>query len=364
MAGIAAWPQDLLLPPADHSLHPLVEVPEGEPLPSMSLRLTRDRMDGFNLYLDTTNFRFTPQNLGGTIIANEGHAHLYVNGEKVARMYSPWHHLSEKALRPGINRIEVEFSANDHSVWGAAGQPIGTDVLIDTREQDGDPILREAVRYTLDWDWDGAAKVPSGGWETRNDLGYTVRVEAGRLVTRNLELVPCHWTAGAGPQARLMEWLRPATAWAGHSSLMPNESKISSSQEEDLASPARSFLETRTVTDPEYCKAHYLIARPTGSGPGTLAMEASGTWNRSGQDAGNPFRIQSAAAYGQILGLTDSSGGAIDRRLIVGGIDLTVRRSLATMFDSIEFASGEPDRHGMQAMRNLVSDTKIEVASD
>ena len=362
-AGIAAWPQDLSLPPVDHSQHPIIEVPEGRPVPSLRIRLSPDMMDGFNVYLETTDFRFTPHNVGTTVIANEGHAHLYVNGEKVARMYSAWHHLPAKLLREGLNRIEVEFSANDHAVWGVAGEPIGADVLIDTFDEDGDPIVREEVRYTLDWDWEGARRLPAGGWEVRSDLGYVVRVTAGRLVTRNIELIPCHAVRALSPQASLLRSLFAVPAWAGHSSLVPNESKISRSYAEDLADPRRMFLESLTVTDPEYCQAHYLVARAKGSAPGDLALDVTGTWTRSGDGDGVAFRIQSAAAYGQFLELSRDSGARLERRMIVGGIDLTVSRSLSTMFDGIDFSSGAVAGQGMQVMRTLVAGTQFLVSS-
>ncbi len=318
IATIAAWPQAPSLPPVDHSQHPLVEIPEGQPGPALRIRLSADTMDGFNVFLETQNFRFTPENVDTAPVANEGHAHLYVNGEKVARMYSPWHHLPGKLLREGINRLEVEFSTNDHAVWGAAGDPIGADVLIDTRVTDGDPIIREDVRYTLDWDWGAAMRHRDGGWVVRTDLGYRVHVTAGQVVTRNLELVPCHAMPPA-PQASLMRWLGPVQVAAGHSSLIPNESKISDSYAEDLAAPNAMFLESRLVTDPEYCKAHYLIARGRGSAPDAPALTLSGTWARSAHGRATPFQMQSAGAYGEFKELRTASGD-LPRRMIVGGL--------------------------------------------
>ena len=362
VAVIAAWPQDLPLPAVDHSQHPSVEVPEDLPVPSLTIRLFPDRMDGFNVFLDTRNFVFTPENVGRTIVANEGHAHLYVNGEKVARLYSPWHHLSGKLLREGINRLEVELSTNDHSVWSAAGGPIGADVLIDTLDDDGDPMVREEVRYTLDWQWGEAKRHSAGGWQVSTDLGYEVHVTGGRLVTRNLELIPCHSVPQQSAQAGVARWFLPVPALAGHSSLTPNESKISRSYEEDLSAPGKTFLEGRTVTDPEYCRAHYLIARPTGSGPGTLALEVEGGWSRGAGGGSQPFSIRSPVAYGQFLGLHSSEGGNLARRMIVGGIDLTVRRSLDTMFDGVDFANGNLDAAGARIMRTVVAGTEIVVA--
>ena len=362
LAAIAAWPQELSIPPVDHSLHPLIPLPEDRPPPSVTVRVAPDTMDGFNVFLDTVNFRFTPRNLGGPAVANEGHAHLYLNGAKVARMYSPWHHLPMRQLRPGVNRLEVELSANDHSVWGLDGSPVGADVLIDTRDEDGDAIVREEVRYTLDWDLDRTRRHPAGGWSVRTDRGYSVRVTEGRLVTSNLELVPCHALEASPATASLFGQIGPAAVLAGHSSLLPNESKISRSYEEDLADPAALFLEARVVTDPEYCQAHYLVARPRRSRPGTLALDIAGTWARPEGGAAGGFRIQSAGAYGQFLEFSAGGGARIERRAIVGGIDVTVRRSLGSLFDGIDFAAGAAQASGMRVMRRLVADTAIVIA--
>ena len=135
-------------------------------------------------------------------MSNEGHAHLYVNGVKVARMYSPWHHLSTRLLREGINRLEVEFSTNDHSIWGIAGMPIGADVLIDTRVTDGDPILREEVRYTLDWDWGTAQPSQNRGWTVRTDQGYHLQVTAGGSSRAISNWFPAIWCPLPRPKHR------------------------------------------------------------------------------------------------------------------------------------------------------------------
>ncbi len=363
LAAIAAWPQDPAPPRGDHSRHPVLDVPEGLPVPSVSVRVYPDAMDGFNVLLETTDFRFAPESVGQPAVANAGHAHLYVNGEKAARLYAPWHHLSGKLLRDGVNRLEVELSANDHSVWGAAGEPVGADLLIDTHDADGDPVVREEVRYTLDWDWGSALRHPAGGWTAQTDLGYSVHVTAGQLVTRNLELVPCHAVPVSPALASLLRWAAPREALAGHSSLVPNESKISRSFAEDLAAPQAAFLESRVVTDPEYCRGHYLVARPKGSPPGEFALAVEGTWTRAGVDGPATFRIESAGAYGKFLALSTESGTALDRRWIVGGLDLTLRRALATMFDGMEFDGGRTSELGSRAMRNLVRGAALVVGA-
>ena len=186
-----------------------------------------------------------------------------------------------------------------------------------------------------------------------------MHVTGGRLVTRNLELIPCYAVPDPTPQAWLMRWTAPVPALAGHSSLIPNESKISKSYAEDLSAPSSTFLEGRIVTDPEYCRAHYLIARPTGSGPGVPALEVEGQWSRPSDGTNQSFDIQSPSAYGQFLSLLSSNGGNLARRTIVRGIDITVRRSLATMFDGVDFADGNARATGRRIMGTVVAGTEI-----
>lgn len=357
LGAIAVWPQ---VPPAvDHSQHPLVEVARDLPVPSMKLHVVADSMDGVNIALETRNFQFTPGQVGTLPVPNEGHAHLYVNGEKVARLYAPWHHLPSTSLLPGVNRIEVEFSTNDHGVWSLAGNPIGADVLIDTRDREGDAILREEVSYTLDWNWGTARRHADGGWQVRTDLGYHVRVTGGTLVTRGLELVTCHAAMARAPQTGLVRWMGPLRVSAGHSSLEPGESRITASYEESLGDPVRRFLERLTVTDPEYCRAHYLLARARGIPPPGTAMAVSGLWGNSAESIDRPFLIRSSAAFGQFLDLVTEDQEVVGRRSIVGGIDVTVRRELHTLFDGIDFQSLSPEQDGNRMIRRLVGNTRV-----
>ena len=85
-----------------------------KPYPEIQLKVDKDNMDGFNLSIVTRNFRFTPKKVNQTNSPNEGHAHVYINGDKI-RQYSPYFHLSSKLLHKGKNKIRVSLHANDHS---------------------------------------------------------------------------------------------------------------------------------------------------------------------------------------------------------------------------------------------------------
>jgi hypothetical protein len=92
--------------------------------PEMTLRLLPDMGNDLNLQIVTDGFTFTPNAVNGPVSAGSGHAHVYVNDEKVARAYSPYVHL--KNVPEGAT-IRVTLNANDHSRWGLNGQPIATE---------------------------------------------------------------------------------------------------------------------------------------------------------------------------------------------------------------------------------------------
>lgn len=80
---------------------------------SVTLEATPDTHSGYNLWLNTKNFRFAPQNAGAAANAGEGHVHLYVNGKK-SRVYGNWVHLPDSAMRLGDNKIHVTLNENSH----------------------------------------------------------------------------------------------------------------------------------------------------------------------------------------------------------------------------------------------------------
>ncbi|MCA9368338.1 hypothetical protein KC887_08875, partial [Candidatus Kaiserbacteria bacterium] len=104
-------------PAAMSHTHPMLEVDPALPVPTVTLEAVKDEKDGYNLHLVTTNYTFTPEAANSPPAANTGHAHLYVNGQKVARVYGEWFHLPAADLAQGLNAVEVTLNANDHSEW-------------------------------------------------------------------------------------------------------------------------------------------------------------------------------------------------------------------------------------------------------
>ena len=110
------------------------------PFPTVALTVTEDPKSGWNVQVETTDYTFAPEKASTTqTTSGEGHAHLYVDGRKVTRMYGEWFHVDED-LAAGEHEFRVELSANDHSPYLAAGEPIEAvqTVTVAGAPEDGD----------------------------------------------------------------------------------------------------------------------------------------------------------------------------------------------------------------------------------
>tara|TARA_R110002049_G_scaffold44333_5_gene130114 strand:- start:172801 stop:173298 length:498 start_codon:yes stop_codon:yes gene_type:complete len=108
---------------ADHAMmhdQPLDLPPDAAP--QISMTIARDPMAGYNLHVMVQDFAFSPQNASGENTPGEGHAHVYINGEKLGRLYAPWLHIAE--LPKGEVTVEVTLNSNDHRPLAVAGVPI------------------------------------------------------------------------------------------------------------------------------------------------------------------------------------------------------------------------------------------------
>lgn len=126
-----------LLGADDGAGHRLREVP-AEGAPEVRLTARPDSEDGWNLQLTVQNFRFTPDSAGGAALPGAGHAHLELDGHKLARLYGPWFHLPAAQVPEGAHTLTVRLYADDHTAWAVAGKPVeGTLQLTATPGQTG-----------------------------------------------------------------------------------------------------------------------------------------------------------------------------------------------------------------------------------
>ncbi|MRG85946.1 hypothetical protein [Salinibacillus xinjiangensis] len=98
-----------------HTTHQPVAIPESYESPKVDIHVQQDQSGTWLLELDTENFRFTPHKVGAEAPSyHEGHAHLYINGEKVNRLYGKYYNLG--TLDEGENKIVVSLHSNNHGV--------------------------------------------------------------------------------------------------------------------------------------------------------------------------------------------------------------------------------------------------------
>jgi hypothetical protein len=117
-----------------HGMMPLYEVPDGVPTPEVDLTVHPDPKMGWNVQMSTGSFRWAPENASTGPVMGEGHAHLYVDGHKLARVYGEWFYLG--ALEAGEHQVRVTLNANNHSDYAKDGVVI-EDVVTVTVEPDG-----------------------------------------------------------------------------------------------------------------------------------------------------------------------------------------------------------------------------------
>lgn len=108
--------------------HQNLEIPEGQPIPEIKLIVHPDSMKGWNLEIQVTNFSFAPERANSTSSTKEGHAHLYIDGKKITRLYGQWYHLP--SLEPGKHEITVTLNSNRHETLVYKGKPISATAII------------------------------------------------------------------------------------------------------------------------------------------------------------------------------------------------------------------------------------------
>lgn len=116
-------------PDPAHAHLETLDLPAGAPAPTLAISLAPDPVSGLNLHIQTTNFTFAPEHSGGPHVPGEGHAHLYVDGVKIARLYGPWAHIAELPL--GAGELSVILTSNDHKTLAVNGLALAATIGLD-----------------------------------------------------------------------------------------------------------------------------------------------------------------------------------------------------------------------------------------
>ncbi|WP_186775444.1 YHYH protein [Rubripirellula tenax] len=89
--------------------------------PSVLLHATPNS-SGIEVHLSLSNFELSSKNVDQAHIDGQGHAHLYLDGVKVTRLFDNTYQLDNVAT--GSHTVSVELVSNDHRVYSIAGHSI------------------------------------------------------------------------------------------------------------------------------------------------------------------------------------------------------------------------------------------------
>ena len=92
-------------------------------VPSVWMDIKPDMKEGYNIHFITTNFKFAPENVSTMHVMGQGTINLYVNGERIARVYDEWYHVN---LEPGVYEIMATLNSNELTEYTIRGKPISS----------------------------------------------------------------------------------------------------------------------------------------------------------------------------------------------------------------------------------------------
>ncbi|MFI7358835.1 hypothetical protein ACIBTP_33495 [Streptomyces avidinii] len=206
-----------LLTAADTTGHRLREVP-AQGAPEVQLTVRPDSEDGWNLQLAVKNYRFTPDSTGGAALPGAGHAHLELDGRKLARLYGSWFHLPAAQVPEGAHTLTVRLYADDHTAWAVSGKPVeGTAQLTATApgQPDGHshggspspaptPAPEQADRTVTITVRDGKVSPAPARTELRRGERVALRVTSDRADTLHVHGYDKELALPAGQEATLI----------------------------------------------------------------------------------------------------------------------------------------------------------------
>lgn len=175
--------------------------------PSLDVDVEEDDHGGWNIHIEADGFEFTPEKVNGEAVGGQGHAHVYVDDTKFARVYSEYYHLPASAVGEGEHTVTITLNADDHSVWAVDGKAVTASASVTGGADDGhDHSHGDDMK-----DMDGEAAdhvftfaiadgVAEPGLERHSvEMGSTVRIEVTSDVADELHMHGFDVTADVGP---------------------------------------------------------------------------------------------------------------------------------------------------------------------
>lgn len=97
----------------DDPMHSDSKTVESEAPVSIAITAEPDAHGGVDVQIATEGFQFAPDSVDQPHTPGAGHAHIYVDGVKLGRVFESDYHIDP--LSPGQHEIKVSLNTNDHS---------------------------------------------------------------------------------------------------------------------------------------------------------------------------------------------------------------------------------------------------------
>ena len=134
---------------------------------SVEVEATIDPISCVNVHVMPSGFTFAPEKVNLGHVEGEGHAHIYVDGVKVSRVYTPWFHLD--GLDPGAHEVEIRLNTNDHSEYTWNGE-----------------VVKASTQVTVPEAGDGMAHHGAATAAAESEMSVSIVVEPDPLGGANL----------------------------------------------------------------------------------------------------------------------------------------------------------------------------------
>ena len=104
--------------------HPGNKIDADKPYPSINLKVIKDKIDGYNIFINLKNFNLNPSEIGGENISNSGYLQLFINDIRITRIYSDWVHVPQRFFNLKENFIKITIHSYLHDQFTIKGKPI------------------------------------------------------------------------------------------------------------------------------------------------------------------------------------------------------------------------------------------------
>ncbi|MEP4892328.1 MAG: hypothetical protein ABJV04_20115 [Aliiglaciecola sp.] len=124
--------------------HMSKDIGDDTPVPKIEIQIFKDPMDGVNVHVEVENYQINAPDMvatDGDFNAEgvlQGHAHVFVNAEKLRRLYGKDIHIPAAALKEGVNQVAVSLNSHRHENWVKGNHDIMSSIFFDLSK---DPIV-------------------------------------------------------------------------------------------------------------------------------------------------------------------------------------------------------------------------------